>query len=110
MSQILVTQQPEALVFLLVDAEAEEPAPNKEPIVIIWTEHNGWTPIEPVTELGAGWYSVEVNELDTAEQGVMIFRASAEGTREWRDIHQIVSPERLLAMTPGRTIRLGADT
>ena len=46
-----------------------------------------------LTELGDGWYTFSLSESHTDTIGPLIITARAEGTLEWRDIHQVVVDE-----------------
>lgn len=107
---LIPTNSRQTIVLLQVDVNTMEETEHLSPAVAIWTEHTGWKHIEDVKEVGAGWYSIELTETETAQAGPLIIHTKQDGMHDWRDIHQIVDPAELLRMVQGRTIRAGSDT
>ncbi len=79
------------IVFLLVNQDdATTPAAGKSPSVTI--SKNGGSfraPNGSVTEMGNGWYKFQLTRAETDTNGPLVVRAEANGTLEWRDIHQV---------------------
>ena len=44
-----------------------------------------------VAEIGNGWYKFDLSNNETDVEGSLIVAASAAGTLEWRDLHQVYS-------------------
>ena len=81
------------VVFLLVQAaNGTEPAPNKQPVVQLAKNGGSFNPVlGSVSQMGSGWYSVQLTAAETDTDGPLVIRAQADDTLEWRDIHQVYS-------------------
>jgi len=84
------------IVFLLVSIEDAvtgiEDANNLK--VTISKNGSAFAPAAAAAaQIGGGWYKVVLSAAETGADGPLIVRASADGTYEWRDIHQVYTPE-----------------
>lgn len=81
------------LVFLLVQKDDPTlPATDMQPAVQISKNGGSFTPPSgSVSQMGNGWYSLQLTAAETDVDGPLVVIASDEGTLEWRDIHQVYS-------------------
>lgn len=86
---IYATNQPMEVVFLLVDANLDPVTGAKPSARVAYPGESFTDVIQPITEVGAGWYRTVLPGDDM--QGPVIFVATASGAHPWRDIHQIVA-------------------
>lgn len=92
---IIAQNSTPTIVFLLVSADDGVTAMSGvESSVQVQIAKNGgsFTGITgSVAEMGNGWYKFELNDAETDVEGALIVVASADGTLEWRDLHQVYS-------------------
>lgn len=84
------------IVFLLVSTtDAVTGVENAQNLQVTISQNGGaFTAIaNPVDEIGGGWYKFVLSAAETNAEGPLVVRASADGTYEWRDIHQVYTPE-----------------
>jgi len=79
------------IVFLMVDATDDETAETGlSPTVQISKSGGVFANVtNSVTEIGNGWYYVDLTATETDTDGPLIVRATATGADEWRDVHQV---------------------
>ncbi len=84
------------IVFLLVStADAVSGVEDAQNLKVTVSQNgSAFTAVaNPVAQIGGGWYKVVMSPEETGVDGPLIVRASADGTYEWRDIHQVYTPE-----------------
>lgn len=83
------------IVFLLVkSADPNTPLTGAQPAVMLGVNGAAFTAAGgTVGEIGDGWYKIKLSATETGTAGVLILRASAAGSLEWRDMHQVVLPD-----------------
>lgn len=86
-----IGQHTEQLIaFLLVREDGVTPAPKAAPVVRISRAGGAFGPAsQPVAEIGAGWYAIQLTTEETGEIGPLIITADGNATMEWREIHYI---------------------
>lgn len=97
---MIITNNTKAtIVFLLVsDENGIDGVDGLASKISVKTSKNGsaLTPITvQIAGLGDGWYSFPLSRDQTNITGPLIITAKADGTLEWRDIHQIVEDEEI---------------
>jgi hypothetical protein len=83
------------IVFLLVSTEdAVTGVENAQNLNVTISKNGGAfaAATNAVAQIGGGWYKVVLSAAETGADGPIIVRASADGTYEWRDIHQVYTP------------------
>jgi len=93
---IIIKGSTPTIVFLLVSTtDAVTGVENAQNLQVTLSQNGGAfaAVTNPVAQIGGGWYKVVLSAAETATDGPLIVRASADGTYEWRDIHQVYTPE-----------------
>lgn len=81
--------------FLLVDATDDETAETGiAPTVQISKNGGAFANVtNTVVEVGNGWYYVVLTTAETNTDGFLAVRAFGTGTNEWRDYHEVYTPD-----------------